>query len=191
MPATLLFSLSSKLNIQRVLGTYNWSTTSYAGRLKPLRVELQVPMGPRDQSEGAFMRSAIQSRNGYKNRILASLSKAEISRLSPNLSALDLPTGKTLLEPGQDGGYAYFIETGLASVVVAMANGNMVETGITGNDGLVGFPALLGTKTAPTRTFMQIAGTGFKIKAQHLLDEIERSGTFRKKSTDISRPIWC
>ena len=127
------------------------------------------------------MPSAIQSRNGYKNRILASLSKAEISRLSPNLSALDLPSGKTLLEPGQDAGYAYFIETGLASVVVAMADGSMVETGITGNDGLVGFAALLGTKTAPTRTFMQIAGTGFKIKAQHLLDEFEKSGTLQKK----------
>ena len=62
-----------------------------------------------------------------------------------------------------------------------MANGNMVETGITGNDGLVGFSVLLGTKTMPTRTFMQIAGKGFKIKAQHLVDEFERSGTLHKK----------
>ena len=44
----------------------------------------------------------------------------------------------------------------------------MVETGITGNDGLVGFPVLLGTKTTPTRTFMQIPGAGFKIKAHYL-----------------------
>jgi CRP-like cAMP-binding protein len=40
---------------------------------------------------------------------------------------------------------------------------------------------LLGTKTMPTRTFMQIAGNGFKIKAQYLVDEFERSGTLQKK----------
>ena len=92
-------------------------------------------------------------------------------RLAPHLLPLDLPSGKTLLDPGQEITYAYFLETGLASVVVAMANGSMVETGITGNDGLVGFCVLLGTKSMPTRTFMQISGKGFKIKAQHLVDE--------------------
>jgi len=102
-------------------------------------------------------------------------------RLAPHLLPLDLPSGKTLLDPGQEITYAYFLETGLASVVVAMANGNMVETGITGNDGVVGFSLLLGTKALPTRTFMQIAGKGFKIKAQHLVDEFEKSGTLHKK----------
>src|SRR5882757_4794493 len=128
-----------------------------------------------------MMSAANESRNGYKNRILASLSKAEISRLSPNLSAVDLPAGKTLMDPGQEITYAYFLETGLASVVVAMADGIMVETGITGNEGLVGFPVLLGTKTTPTRTFMQIPGNGFKIKANHLIEEFERSGALHKK----------
>jgi len=30
-----------------------------------------------------------------------------------------------------------------------------------------------------------------KIKAQHLLDEFERSGTLQKKLIGISKPIWC
>jgi CRP-like cAMP-binding protein len=124
---------------------------------------------------------AVEARNGYKNRILASLSKAEISRLSQHLSQVDLPAGKTLLDPGEEITHAYFLETGLASVVVAMADGTMVETGITGNDGLVGFPVLLGTKTMPTRTFMQIPGAGYKIKANHLVEEFERAGTLHKK----------
>lgn len=127
------------------------------------------------------MSSASNSRNGYKNKILASLPKAEISRLSAHLSQVDLPSGKTLMDAGQEITYAYFLETGLASVVVAMVDGNMVETGITGNDGLVGFPVLLGTKSTPTRTFMQIPGMGYKIKANHLVEEFERSGTLHKK----------
>jgi CRP-like cAMP-binding protein len=127
------------------------------------------------------MPPAAEPRNVYKNRILASLPRAEISRLAPHLSPVDLPSGKTLLDPGQEITYAYFLETGMASVVVAMSDGNMVETGVTGNDGLVGFAVLLGTKTMPTRTFMQIPGNGFKIKAQHLMDEFERVGTLHKK----------
>ncbi|HEY1526992.1 MAG TPA: Crp/Fnr family transcriptional regulator [Candidatus Angelobacter sp.] len=126
------------------------------------------------------MPAAVELRNGYKNRILASLPKAEIARLASHLSPLNLPSGKTLLDPGQDIGYGYFLETGLASVVVAMQDGNMVETGITGNEGLVGIPVLLGTKSMPTRTFMQIPGDGFKIKANRLNEEYERSGTLRK-----------
>ena len=138
------------------------------------------------------MSSATESRNGYKNKILASLPKAEISRLAPHLSPVDLPAGKTLMDPGQEITFAYFLETGLASVVVAMADGSMVETGITGNDGLVGFPVLLGTKTTPTRTFMQIPGSGFKIKAHHLSRmSLKDRGHCIKRSTGISRRIWC
>jgi CRP-like cAMP-binding protein len=128
-----------------------------------------------------MMPAASDNRNTYKNRILASLPKAEIARLAPHLAPLDLPSGKTLVESGQEITYAYFLETGMASVVVAMSDGNMVETGITGNEGVVGMPVLLGTRTMPSRTFMQIPGSGFKIKAEHLSDEFERAGALQKK----------
>jgi len=127
------------------------------------------------------MAATDHSNNSYKNRILASLPKAEIARLAPHLSKLPLPSGTTLLNPGEEIVYAYFLESGLASVVVAMENGNTVETGITGNEGIVGFPVLLGTKSMPTRTFMQIPGDGYRIKAQHLSDEFERPGKLRKQ----------
>jgi CRP-like cAMP-binding protein len=127
------------------------------------------------------MAVAAQSRNSYRNRILASLPKAELARLEPHLSPLLLPAGKTLLNPGEEIVYAYFLESGMASVVVAMADGNMVETGITGNEGVVGLPVLLGTKSMPTRTFMQIPGAGFRIKAQRLSQEFERPGKLRKQ----------
>jgi CRP-like cAMP-binding protein len=127
------------------------------------------------------MPAATQSRNHYKNRILASLPKAEIARLAPYLSPLVLETGKTLLNPGEDITHAYFLESGMASVVVAMADGSTVETGITGNDGVVGIPILLGTKSMPTRTFIQIAGTGYSIAARRLLEAYEQPGMLRKQ----------
>jgi CRP-like cAMP-binding protein len=68
----------------------------------------------------------------------------------------------------------------MASVVVEMADGNTVETGITGKEGLVGFSILLGTDSMPTRTFIQIPATGYKIKARRLKEEFENSVTLRK-----------
>jgi CRP-like cAMP-binding protein len=127
------------------------------------------------------MPPVVDSRLPYKNRILASLPKAEISRLAPHLSPLPLPIGKTLQTPDEEITYGYFVESGLASVVIEMANGNTVETGITGKEGIVGIPVLLGTRSMPTRTFMQIAGAGFRIKADRLKEEFERSGTLRKQ----------
>jgi len=126
------------------------------------------------------MPPAVESRPSFKNKILASLSRAEISRLAPHLSPLPLPVGKTLQTPGEEITHAYFLESGLASVVIEMASGNTVETGITGKEGVVGIPVLLGTKSMPSRTFMQIAGDGFKIKAECLKEEFERSGMLRK-----------
>jgi len=125
------------------------------------------------------MVEAIRSHK-YKNRILASLPKGEISRLAPNLSAVTLPRGKVLLNPDEESAYAYFLESGLASVVIEMANGNTVETSVIGSEGVVGIPGVLGTKSMPARIFMQISGAGYRIKATRLQEEFERPGTLRK-----------
>ncbi|HEY2115769.1 MAG TPA: Crp/Fnr family transcriptional regulator [Candidatus Angelobacter sp.] len=126
------------------------------------------------------MPAATESRT-HKNRILASLPKVEIGRLAPYLSPLTFEIGKTLVEPGEEITHAYFLESGMASVVVAMADGNTVETGITGNDGVVGIPILLGTKSMPTRTFIQIAGSGYRIAARRLAEAYEKPGMLRKQ----------
>ena len=116
----------------------------------------------------------------FKNRILAALPKAEISRMSPHLSPLNLPKGKPLIDPDEESVYVYFLESGLASVVIEMANGNTVETSVIGNEGLVGIPGVLGTKSSPTNIFIQIPGAGYRIKTVRLQEEFERSTTLRK-----------
>jgi CRP-like cAMP-binding protein len=115
----------------------------------------------------------------YRNRVLASLPKAEISRLTPHLSAVTLKQEQTLIDGKAK--YAYFLENGIASVVVAVANGSTVEVGVIGIDGVVGIPILLGTGGAPGRTFIQIEGSGFRIDAQVLKEEFERPGELRHR----------
>lgn len=115
----------------------------------------------------------------YKNLILSGLPRAEIARLQPHLEPLLLPQNKDLSRPGEKTLYGYFLEEGMASIVVTMSNGVSVEVGIVGHEGLVGLPILFGTGQIPTHTFMQIPGSGFRIKAQALKAEFDRPGTFR------------
>jgi CRP-like cAMP-binding protein len=114
----------------------------------------------------------------FKNRVLAALPRAEIDRLTSHLSAVDLKQDETL----QDGNalHGYFLEDGIASVVVAVENGNTVEVGIIGVDGVVGLPILFGTHGPPGRTFIQIAGSGFRIDADKLKEEFDRPSELRR-----------
>lgn len=115
----------------------------------------------------------------YKNRILAALPAAEMSRPTPHLSRMTLKLEQTLLDGRAK--YAYFMEQGMASVVATLENGTTVEVGVIGIDGVVGIPILLGTDTAPWRTFIQIEGEGFRIAASLLKEEFERPGELRTK----------
>jgi CRP-like cAMP-binding protein len=114
----------------------------------------------------------------YKNLVLASLPKAEINRLVPYLSPVTLKVRDELLDGKSK--YAYFLEDGLASVVLPMENGSTVEVGVIGREGVVGLPVLLGAKSMPGETYIQIAGSGFRIEAQRLKDEFERPGELRR-----------
>ncbi len=113
----------------------------------------------------------------FKNRILAALPKAEIGRLAQHLEPVTLKVRTQLLDGKPD--CAYFLEEGLASVVLTLADGATIEVGVIGIDGVVGLPALLGAVTMPGQTFMQVGGSGYRIQGQHLKVEFERRGQLR------------
>jgi CRP-like cAMP-binding protein len=115
----------------------------------------------------------------YKNRVLAALPKAEIDRLAPQLAPVTLKL-RTQLQDGRAPGYAYFLEEGLASVVLPMRDGSTVEVGVIGIDGVVGLPVLLGAGRMPGETFIQVDASGFRIKAKRLKEQFERPGEMRR-----------
>ena len=122
---------------------------------------------------------SIEAFPPYKNRVLASLPAAEMKRLRPHLSAVTLKMNRTLHDPGQTVDTVYFLEEGICSIVVSMENGSTVEVGITGRDGFVGLPAVLGTSHSPNRSFIQIPGHGFSVNATDLRDLSETSSELR------------
>jgi len=110
--------------------------------------------------------------------VLAALPKAEIERLSKHLSQVKLELREQLLDGHAQ--YAYFLEAGLASVVLTLEDGATVEVGVIGVDGVVGLPILLGAETMPGCTFIQVESSGYRIEASRLKESFERPGQLRK-----------
>jgi CRP-like cAMP-binding protein len=107
------------------------------------------------------------------------LPAATVQELSPYLIPVDLPRNLTLYESGTAIESVYFLEDGICSIVAAMENGTTVEVGLVGRGGFVGMTAILGGGPTPYRSFMAIAGHGFRIKARVLVEQWEASAPLR------------
>jgi CRP-like cAMP-binding protein len=94
-----------------------------------------------------------------------------LSYLSPNsrqslvaiAKPVDLPHKTKLYNEDTTPSYAYFLNSGLASVVTPMGNDASAEVGFIGYEGVVGSLHLLGNTQIPTRCMIQLAGKGLRI----------------------------
>lgn len=102
-----------------------------------------------------------------QNRLLKRLSAEDLGALS--LVPIQLPVRTRLEQPGANVEFAYFIETGVASVVLANVIGKEIEVGLVGNEGLTGAGLALGDRTAALDTYMQVAGSAFQVEADRLI----------------------
>ncbi len=114
------------------------------------------------------------------NRLLGLLSNSDYKRLRPHLKHVSLKYRQSLYRAHQPIDYVYFIETGVGSLVNTMANGDAAEVGTIGNEGVVGLPLILGDHRAPTGVYVQVPGSGFRIKASLFERELARSASMRK-----------
>ncbi len=106
----------------------------------------------------------------HRNRILSTLSAESRGRLAPALEKIDLPVRATLVEPGVETRFVHFLEDGLASVVASNASGGQqIEVGHIGYEGMTGFHVLLGMSATPTQTYMQVAGSAWRVPVAVLL----------------------
>ena len=94
----------------------------------------------------------------------------EYRSIRPHLEFLILPQHRSLHEPHDKSKFVYFLNEGLISLVVAMMHGKTVEAGIVGKEGMAGTPAAVGLSRSPLREVVQIAGNGFRVRADTFQD---------------------
>jgi CRP-like cAMP-binding protein len=111
-----------------------------------------------------------------QNHLLAALPEADRGRLIPHLEAVELPLGKVLYESGGTLRHVFFPSDAIVSLLYVMENGASAEIAVVGNEGIVGISLFMGGETTPSRAVVQSAGTGFRLKAQLIKEEFNRSG---------------
>jgi CRP-like cAMP-binding protein len=114
--------------------------------------------------------------NPRENHLLAALADADYDRIGPHLELAPLALGKVLYEPGVRMRHVYFPTTAIVSLLYVMADGASAEIAVAGNDGLVGISLFMGGETTPSRAVVQAAGECYRLKADLLKEEFNRSG---------------
>jgi CRP-like cAMP-binding protein len=100
--------------------------------------------------------------------LLNTIPSSEYGRIRPHLEFMDLPSHSSLYEPHKKQRFLYFLNKGLASIVVATRGGRDVEAGVVGQEGVVGVALAVGLDTSPLRVVVQIEGNAFGIAARQL-----------------------
>lgn len=104
------------------------------------------------------------SRAHIRNSILARLSDEDFEALAPHLEKVDLQLKQNLTAVGQRISKVYFIESGMASVIVEVPDSEAIEVGIVGREGMTD-QALEPGDVAYLRTMVQMKGTAFSVDA--------------------------
>lgn len=122
---------------------------------------------------------AARRSSPYANRLLGLLPHTDYERLRPHLESVTLKYRQSLYRAHKAIRFVYFIETGVGSLVNMMANGDAAEVGTIGNEGVVGLPLVLEDERAPMDVYVQVPGTGFRMKASLFKRELAHSASMR------------
>ena len=115
-----------------------------------------------------------------RNRILAGLSAADAERLCPHLEHVSLPLHQVLIERHRPIEHVHFLESGISSDTATTDEGEEMEVGIIGREGLVGLPIVHEIESTSNRSFMQVGGTGLRIGAGILHQAMQESASLRR-----------
>lgn len=111
-----------------------------------------------------------------QNHLLDALSLEEYERLLPQLELVEMRLGEALYESGGKLQHVYFPTTSIVSLLYVMEDGASAEIAVVGNEGILGIALFMGGETTPSRAVVQSAGFGYRLKAQLLKQEFNRSG---------------
>lgn len=120
--------------------------------------------------------------SGYpsRNALLAKLSLEQFDTLNRSLQRVELKVPQVLSEPNHPIEHAYFPESGMISVVSIMNDGDSIEVGTIGREGMSGAVLLLESDAMPYRYFVQADGHALRIEAGQLIKAAERSSELRQ-----------
>lgn len=110
------------------------------------------------------------------NKILANLPDDEFEQIRPKLRAVNFPIGEILYMPEQKIEHAYFVDSGIVSLLAALEDGSTVEAGVIGPEGVAGISVVLGANSTPNQALTQSDVETSRISTADLVTEFRKNG---------------
>ncbi len=109
------------------------------------------------------------------NELLAALPADVWQRWQPLMEWAELPLGQVLYESGRPLSHVYFPTNAIVSLLYVMEDGASAEIAVVGHEGVVGIALFMGGGTTPSRAVVQSSGQGWRLSAEVIKDEFNRS----------------
>ena len=110
------------------------------------------------------------------NKILAALPHDEFEQLRPKLREVTLKMGEVLYQAEEEIHSVYFVTQGIISWLAVLEDGNTVEAGLMGPEGVAGIPVVLGARSTPNQALVQSPVKAARIASEDLVREFRKGG---------------
>jgi CRP-like cAMP-binding protein len=114
------------------------------------------------------------------NRLLSRLPRSDYKRLAPHLKLMSCELGLVLYEARQPIEFVYFPLSCALSAIAVADNGDGIEVGTIGNEGMAGLTAYLGPSVSPNRLVVQIPGDTLRIETKILVAECKANAALNE-----------
>jgi CRP-like cAMP-binding protein len=115
-----------------------------------------------------------------QNQLLAAMSQEDSSKFFSTLDQVSFPLKHIIYEVGAPFEYAYFLTEGVASVITKMTDGKGIEAGITGWEGMIGLPAVLGSEESRQHVIAQAPLTALRMDIADCRTALDESVAVRR-----------
>src|SRR6185295_5480619 len=114
-----------------------------------------------------------------KNRILAALPVLEFALLAKHVTHVELALGESLHRAGDPIFNVFFVESGFISALTMLSDGQPLEIGLIGAEGVAGVSVVLGAKNSYSETMCQTGGGAYRIAVGPLKEVIAHAPHLR------------
>jgi CRP-like cAMP-binding protein len=117
--------------------------------------------------------------SGNGNRLLAALPQADFDLLASELETVVLVQDTVLARAGEPVEHVFFPNSGAVSLMVGMANGQMVSTALIGREGAIGSLLVFGPTPSAVTAIVRATGTAARIPVARFHAAFNRSPAIR------------
>lgn len=115
------------------------------------------------------------------NILLRALNEADFALVEPHLEREQLKLRDPIFEPNEPIERVYFLENGVASIVTEQEDGDKVEVGLFGREGMSGAAVVMGAEQSPHASMVQVGNpSAYVISSERLIEAFDASASLRR-----------